>query len=57
MESFNFLMKKNIKAIVIACNTASALAMEEAQAIFDIPIIGGYRARSQKRQCPVQTTP
>ena len=40
IESFNFLMKKNIKAIVIACNTASALAMEEAQAIFDIPIIG-----------------
>ncbi len=39
-ESFKFLMTKDIKAIVIACNTASALAMEEAKEDFDIPIIG-----------------
>jgi glutamate racemase len=39
-ESFKFLMTKDIKAIVIACNTASALAMEEAKEEFDIPIIG-----------------
>ncbi|MDR7857575.1 glutamate racemase [Tissierella sp.] len=39
-ESFKFLMTKGIKAIVIACNTASALAMEEAKEEFDIPIIG-----------------
>lgn len=40
IESARFLLTKNIKAIVIACNTASALAMEEAQAVFDIPILG-----------------
>ncbi len=40
IESFEFLMTKNIKAIVIACNTASALALEEAKANFDLPIIG-----------------
>jgi glutamate racemase len=40
LQSFRFLMTKDIKAIVIACNTASALAMEEAQKEFDIPIIG-----------------
>lgn len=40
MQSFNFLMTKNIKAIVIGCNTASALALEEAEAEFDLPIIG-----------------
>ncbi len=40
MQSFNFLMTKNIKAIVIGCNTASALALEEAQTEFDLPIIG-----------------
>ncbi len=40
IESFNFLMTKDIKAIVIACNTASALAMEEAKKRFDLPIIG-----------------
>lgn len=35
-----FLMTKNVKAIVIACNTASALALEEIQKEIDIPIIG-----------------
>lgn len=40
IQSINFLMTKNIKAIVIGCNTASALALEEAREKFDIPIIG-----------------
>lgn len=40
IESFNFLMTKDIKAIVIACNTASSLALIEAQEKFDLPIIG-----------------
>ncbi len=35
-----FLMTKNVKAIVVACNTASALALDELQEEFDIPIIG-----------------
>lgn len=35
-----FLMTKQVKAIVIACNTASALALEEVQKQVDIPIIG-----------------
>lgn len=35
-----FLKTKNVKAIVIACNTASALALEEIQKEIDIPIIG-----------------
>lgn len=36
----NFLKTKNVKAIVIACNTASALALEELQQMIDIPVIG-----------------
>lgn len=36
----NFLRTKNVKAIVIACNTASAFALEELQQQLDIPIIG-----------------
>ena len=40
MQSFNFLMTKNIKAIVVACNTASSLALEEVKDEFDLPIIG-----------------
>ena len=35
-----FLKMKNVKAIVIACNTASALALDEIAAQLDIPVIG-----------------
>ena len=35
-----FLKTKNVKAIVVACNTASALALDENAAELDIPIIG-----------------
>ncbi|MDD3337674.1 MAG: glutamate racemase [Lachnospiraceae bacterium] len=35
-----FLRTQNVKAIVIACNTASAMALEELTAEIDIPIIG-----------------
>lgn len=35
-----FLRTKDVKAIVIACNTASALALDELKAELDIPIIG-----------------
>lgn len=36
----HFLMTKEVKAIVVACNTASALALEEIKQEIDIPIIG-----------------
>lgn len=39
-QSVRFLKSKDVKLIVIACNTASALAMAEAQKAFDIPIVG-----------------
>ena len=35
----NFLLTKDVKAIVIACNTASALAREEIQRQVNIPVI------------------
>lgn len=35
-----FLRTKNVKAIVVACNTASALALDEIAKEIDIPIIG-----------------
>lgn len=34
-----FLMSQHVKAIVIACNTASALAREELEELVDIPVI------------------
>ena len=39
-QIIHFLRTKKVKAIVIACNTASALALDTVQKEFDIPIIG-----------------
>lgn len=39
-QIIHFLQTKEVKAIVIACNTASALALEEVKKEFDIPILG-----------------
>ena len=36
----NFLISKGVKGIVFACNTASALALDEIKNEIDIPIIG-----------------
>ena len=36
----NFLQTHNVKTIVVACNTASAYALEELEKEIDIPIIG-----------------
>lgn len=36
----NFLLTKNVKMIVIACNTATAVAWEEIKAELDIPVLG-----------------
>lgn len=35
-----FLLEKNIKMLVIACNTATAVALEEIRSSLDIPVIG-----------------
>jgi glutamate racemase len=39
-QIIRFLMGKGVKAIVIACNTASAFALETVKAEIDIPVIG-----------------
>lgn len=39
-QIIRFLISKGAKTIVIACNTASAVALEQAKKEFDIPIIG-----------------
>lgn len=43
-QSIDFLLTKNIKAIVIACNTATARSLKFAQEKYDIPIIGVIEA-------------
>lgn len=39
-QIIRFLRTQSVKAIVIACNTASALALDEVEKELDIPIIG-----------------
>lgn len=39
-KGMDFLIKKQVKAIVIACGTATSQALKEVQAIYPIPIIG-----------------
>ncbi len=43
-QIIRFLMTKEVKAIVIACNTASAYVLEAVERELDIPIIGVIRA-------------
>lgn len=40
MQCIRFLLSKNIKTVVIACNTASSIALDVLKEIFDIPIMG-----------------
>ena len=40
MEITDFLIAKNVKAIVVACNTATAAAIDTLRETFDLPIIG-----------------
>jgi glutamate racemase len=39
-EMTEFLLKKDIKMLIIACNTATAAAMEELKAKLKIPVLG-----------------
>ena len=39
-QIIRFLLTKEVKAIVIACNTASALALDAVRDEFDVPILG-----------------
>lgn len=43
-EITDFLLTKNINVLVVACNTATALALEELKAVYDIPVIGVIEA-------------
>ncbi len=40
LQIIRFLKTQNVKAIVVACNTASSYALEEIEAEADVPVIG-----------------
>ena len=39
-EAFKFLLTLDVKAIVVACNTATSVAVKEMRKRYDLPIIG-----------------
>ena len=39
-EAFDFLIRQDVKAIVVACNTATSVAVPAMRARYDLPIIG-----------------
>ncbi len=39
-EAFRYLMQQDVKAVVLACNTATSVAAEVMRRRYDIPIIG-----------------
>lgn len=43
-QAINFFLSKNVKAIVIACNTATARCLKEANEKYNIPILGVIEA-------------
>ncbi|MFH1504839.1 MAG: glutamate racemase [Candidatus Omnitrophota bacterium] len=47
-ESILFLLQKKVKMVVIACNTASSLALSRLVDIFNIPILGVIEAGVRK---------
>jgi glutamate racemase len=40
IQDTKFLINKNVKAVVVACNTASSVALDDLKKNFDLPIIG-----------------
>jgi glutamate racemase len=46
-QNINFLLEKGVKFIVVACNTASAYALDYVKRIYPIPMIGVVRPGSE----------
>lgn len=44
LQAANFLLRKNIKLLVVACNTASSVALKELRRFLTIPVIGMVEA-------------
>ncbi|WP_068471507.1 glutamate racemase [Candidatus Protochlamydia phocaeensis] len=48
IENAIFLLEKQVKLLVVACNTASAFALPKLRKIFNIPIIGVVEPGAEK---------
>jgi len=47
IQNTKFLLSQKVKAIVIACNTSSAVALNEIQSMTEIPVIGVIKPGSR----------
>ncbi|AFN74781.1 glutamate racemase [Melioribacter roseus P3M-2] len=47
IQAANFLLRKNIKLLVVACNTASSVALNELRRFLTVPVIGMIEPGSQ----------
>lgn len=43
IQNTKFLLSQNVKMIVIACNTSSAIALDEIQSMTNVPVVGVIR--------------
>ncbi|HKL26324.1 MAG TPA: glutamate racemase [Desulfuromonadales bacterium] len=48
IEAANFLLQQQVKLIVVACNTASAVALDLLAGQFDVPIVGVIEPGSRR---------
>lgn len=55
IENAIFLLEKQIKMLVVACNTASAFAIDRLRQIFKIPIIGVIEPGAEKAVSTTKT--
>lgn len=53
-ENANFLMKQNIRALVVACNTATAIALNDLTVNLPIPVFGVIEPGAR---CAVEAAP
>lgn len=48
LESAGFLVQQGVKMLVVACNTASAVAVDELASTFQIPVVGVIEPGSRR---------
>ncbi|HBF13735.1 MAG TPA: glutamate racemase [Deltaproteobacteria bacterium] len=48
VQNTHFLLEQNVKAVVVACNTASAYALDYLQSQFKVPVLGVIKPGAER---------
>lgn len=51
LEAAGFLVDRGVKMLVVACNTASAVALDQLRERFDLPVIGVIEPGARRASC------